>query len=203
MYRNFKINAVLNYLIEQIMQKIKKLGIAYLWALSMMFLSAIFSVSIILMIHPPHLNLLSSNVKKGNIDYSMLTACVSLEELIFRFIPFIIALFIPLGKYSRYRLYVIYCIGILSSIMFGLAHGNYLNIFIQGLGGMVLWICMLEAYTLYINKGVINAIIISIFYTIIIHLSFDILVMFSIWTCMFVIIIWWLSEKMSTNNAIS
>ncbi|AKH33104.1 hypothetical protein XF24_00780 [candidate division SR1 bacterium Aalborg_AAW-1] len=83
------------------------------------------------------------------------------EEIQFRLLPMMIWLFIVFClriKYSVCELYVYRItlgIGIVTSIWFGYVHGNYLNIFIQGVPGFIFFMVFYNVYR--IEKSMIKA----------------------------------------------
>lgn len=65
------------------------------------------------------------------------------EELIFRTLPFALGLFFY--KYSRYSF--LFFGFIISFLLFGVAHGNWQNIFMQGIVGGILFVWFWKWYS--------------------------------------------------------
>lgn len=88
-------------------------------------------------------------------DVTLLPMCAFIEEFLFRWLPMIIfftilGIFIKIGsvddeKRSTIEKYGLAAIVIVSSIIFGLVHGNGFNILIQGVSGVIFSMFYLRA----------------------------------------------------------
>lgn len=74
------------------------------------------------------------------------------EEALFRLLP-ISAVFLICGKKNKFILWPVI---ILSSIVFGRIHGSWHNVFIQGLGGIVLSVAFLKGG--YVSSVIAHAV---------------------------------------------
>jgi len=152
-----------------------------------MFLLSLISVLIIERIKPPGINEMSSNVAKDVATgphhsfwygFLFLFLNVSIEEIIFRIIPFLLFLgfiYILKIKYAKENCWLV---GIASSILFGLVHGNYLNIFIQGLGGLFLWNMMMVTFSTFRWERKWLMITFSFLGVILTHFLFDAIIIY-------------------------
>ena len=152
-----------------------------------MFLLSLISVLLIERIKPPGINAMSSNVAKDIANgphhsfwhgFLNLFLDVSIEEVIFRIIPFLLFLgfiYILKIKYAKGNCWVV---GITSSILFGLVHGNYLNIFIQGVAGLVLWNMMMVTFSTFRWEKSYLMFIFSFLAVILTHFLFDAIIIY-------------------------
>jgi len=154
-----------------------------------MFLLSLISVLIIERIKPPGINGMSSNVAKDVADgphhsfwhgFLNLFLSVSIEEILFRIIPFLLFLgfiYILKIKYDKGNCWMI---GICSAISFGLLHGNYLNIFIQGVAGLVLWNMMMVTFATFRWEKKWLMITLSFLAVILTHFIFDAIIIYKV-----------------------
>ena len=88
------------------------------------------------------------------------------EEVIFRWIPMLLLSFILMWLYKTSRIskeqffkvekYAILILAIVSSIVFGWVHGNYLNVFLQGVMGLLIMLFYLRIFFIRRDKGLRN-----------------------------------------------
>ncbi len=113
----------------------------------------------------------SQGVYKDNPDVSnsLIESCLIApfsEEPLFRWIPMLLLSFVMMWLYKTSRIdkdqffkvekYAILILTVVSSIVFGWVHGNFLNVFIQGVSGVVLMLVYLRIYFIRRDKGLRN-----------------------------------------------
>ena len=158
-------------------------------AIVYMVLFSLASVLIIARIKPAGFSKMSTNVDKSITDSHIhlardlekLIIGVSLEEVIFRILPFtlFISLIFLFKIESKYKRYFFWIIGIIASIGFGYAHGNYLNVFIQGASGLVLWWLLMVLIGSFRGINSYLAISFSFFLVIFTHFTFDFILIYN------------------------
>ncbi len=100
---------------------------------------------------------------------SLIEACLIApigEEILFRWIPMLLLSFVLLwlyrtAKVDKERFFImekhaILTLAIVSSIVFGWVHGNFLNVFIQGVSGLVIFLLYLRIFFIRRDKGLRN-----------------------------------------------
>lgn len=94
------------------------------------------------------------------------------EEVVFRYIPFVILIINAIRKnrlLPSHRSIII--MGIVSSIIFGYLHGNIINVFIQGVGGFILFGVFSNCYYLAVrsHKNGMQSILVALLCSTIVH----------------------------------
>ena len=115
---------------------------AYFVTLGLHFLWTVFVGIILLASGAQFSQHVASNSEFTN-SLFLIPCCAIAEEVVFRWLPFM-CLFALLGFASRFveisnrtRSYGILMVVALTSIIFGYVHGNFFNIFIQGVSGAI------------------------------------------------------------------
>lgn len=115
---------------------------AYFVTLGLHFLWTVFVGIILLASGAQFSQHVASNSEFTN-SLFLIPCCAIAEEVVFRWLPFM-CLFALLGFASRFveisnrtRSYGILVVVALTSIVFGYVHGNFFNIFIQGVSGAI------------------------------------------------------------------
>ncbi len=113
----------------------------------------------------------SQHVYKSNpaTSNSLIDTCIIaplMEEPIFRWIPMLLLSFVLMRLYRTSKLdeerffkvekYALLILTIVTSIVFGWVHGNYLNVFIQGVSGLVFMLIYLRVFFIRRDKGLRN-----------------------------------------------
>lgn len=79
--------------------------------------------------------------------WELLIYAPTLEEFIFRLLPALVILVIMetmlIDDYQTMKREVFLWAAIISSAIFGIIHGSFINLFFQGVGGLVLWVVFL------------------------------------------------------------
>lgn len=99
---------------------------------------------------------------------SLFDACIlaPFEELIFRWAPMLVLSFVMMWLYRTMKIskeqffniekYAILILAIVTSVVFGWVHGNFLNVFIQGVGGLVIMLVYLRIFFIRRDQGLRN-----------------------------------------------
>lgn len=113
----------------------------------------------------------SQNVYRENpaTSNSLIETCIIaplMEEPLFRWIPMLLLSFVLMRLYMTSRIdkerffsiekYALLVLAIVTSIIFGWVHGNFLNVFIQGVSGLVIMLVYLRVFFIRRDKGIRN-----------------------------------------------
>jgi len=113
----------------------------------------------------------SQHVYKDNpaTSNSLIEECIIAplgEEPLFRWLPMLLLSFVLMWLYRTSRIdkerffcvekYAILALTIVTSVIFGWVHGNFLNVFIQGVSGLVIMLFYLRVFFIRRDKGVRN-----------------------------------------------
>lgn len=102
------------------------------------------------------------------VSNSLVESCLiaPFEEVLFRWLPMLLLNFVMMWLYKTSRIdkerffkvekYAILILTIVSSIVFGWVHGNFLNVFLQGVSGLVLMLVYLRIFFIRRDKGLRN-----------------------------------------------
>ncbi len=110
------------------------------------------------------------------------------EEIVFRLFPLIACMCIlfigvVLGKIDEnnskiYKKFFVYTI-ILSSAIFGYLHGNIVNIFIQGIAGLILFWVWIQVFMIKKDKGILYSILAATYSSTLCHFLINLILVFS------------------------